>query len=509
MTSARVIDPSSVRVAGRRVATVVPDLVMLVGVALAASAAFLLVHRALIDDAYITMTYARNLAFHLHWGLITDETANSATSPLNVILLGAITFVLRNAQIAVGVLFVASVVLATRWLTTLTTLLGLSRATPYLGVALLLLNPLLLSTVGLESYLAATLVIGLLRFGAEGRSIAFGVVSGLAFLTRPDLAVVVLIAAVGFPGIRRRVVRAFAVAVLVAGPWHLWAWFALGSALPDTLIMKAGSPTWSGFGFWDGALMYWGGAPIVTALAFLPVLLGAAALLAVLVARLFGHRDAAHRTAAVAGVGAGAHYLAYCVLSTPPYHWYYAPLISGMTVCAVLVLGRVLAHRREVRLPVLAAVGFVVAVVLGFAMAWFDVDHGTPWQRAPISTNWATAAQYERIGDDLRGIVGAGTVESPGEIGTLAYYCDCRIVDPFSDRGRVLGAIAAREEQSGWLARTLIRLNYLHLDRTQQPRPVDARLVFQRGETPVGALQWPAYQWADGPGRMILLPGAG
>src|SRR6478736_1778670 len=30
----------------------------------------LMVHRSLIDDAYITLSYARNLAFHFHWGLI-------------------------------------------------------------------------------------------------------------------------------------------------------------------------------------------------------------------------------------------------------------------------------------------------------------------------------------------------------------------------------------------------------------------------------------------------------
>ena len=86
------------------------------GVAVAATAVFLLVSRALIDDAYITMAYARNLGLHLHWGLIADETANSATSPLNVVALGAITAVVRDAQVAVGVLFVVSAVLAARWL---------------------------------------------------------------------------------------------------------------------------------------------------------------------------------------------------------------------------------------------------------------------------------------------------------------------------------------------------------------------------------------------------------
>jgi hypothetical protein len=91
---------------------------------------FLLVSRSLIDDAYITTAYARNLAFHLHWGMIADETANSATSPHNVIALGAITAVVRDGVVAVGVLFVGSAVLAARWLAELAADTGLDRALP-------------------------------------------------------------------------------------------------------------------------------------------------------------------------------------------------------------------------------------------------------------------------------------------------------------------------------------------------------------------------------------------
>ena len=72
---------------------------------------FLLVSGHLIDDAYITLSYAKNLAFHGHWGLIEDGTANTATSPLNVLVLAAVTFFVRDAVFAAGVVFVASQVL--------------------------------------------------------------------------------------------------------------------------------------------------------------------------------------------------------------------------------------------------------------------------------------------------------------------------------------------------------------------------------------------------------------
>ncbi|MDP9369883.1 MAG: hypothetical protein M3Q03_16700, partial [Chloroflexota bacterium] len=65
------------------------------GAALLAVSLFWLVRGALIDDAHITLSYARNLATDLHWGLIPTEPANSATSPLNVLLLGSATALLR------------------------------------------------------------------------------------------------------------------------------------------------------------------------------------------------------------------------------------------------------------------------------------------------------------------------------------------------------------------------------------------------------------------------------
>lgn len=463
------------------------------GVAVAATAVFLLVSRALIDDAYITMAYARNLGLHLHWGLIADETANSATSPLNVVALGAITAVVRDAQVAVGVLFVVSAVLAARWLFGLAEDLRISRALPVIAVGLLLVNPLLLSTVGLEPYLTAALFAGLLRYGAARRGGAFGVVAGLIVLARPDMAVVVIVV---FLILRPGWARAIGAALAVTAPWYVFSWLVLGSALPDTLVMKVGE-SWSAYGFWNGPLLYLAVYPAATLLAFVPVVVGVAVLVALLVLRLRGTWAPWQRTAAAAGLGGLAHYGAYCLLHTAPYHWYYAPLVVGTTLCSSIVAARL----RPVVL------GAALPALLACASLVFDLQHGLPWSRAPISTNWATAAEYQRMGEDLHRIVGTGAVESPGEIGTLAYYCDCAIVDAFSDRGRVIGAIETGELTSGPLTAALLRLNYTHLDATQQPRPVDYRLGYQARTPAVGPEQWPADNWVDGPGRIVLLPG--
>ena len=454
------------------------------GVAVAATAVYLLVSRALIDDAYITMAYARNLAFHLHWGMIADETANSATSPLNVIALGAITVVVRDGVVAVGVLFVGATVLAAHWLAELAADTGLHRALPVVAVGTLLVNPLLLSTVGLEPYLTAALLAGLLRYGVARRSVAFGVLAGLCVLARPDTAVVVVVVALV---LRPAWLRAIGAALAVTLPWYVFSWFALGSALPDTLVMKVGEVWSSAHEFWNGPLLYLTIFPVATALAFLPVLAGLAALVGLLVVR---PREPWARAAVAAGLGAVGHYGAYCLLHTAPYHWYYAPLIIGTTFCAAIVAVR----RRW---------AVVTAAVVACAALLVDLQHGVPWTRAAISTNWATAAEYERMGTDLRPLVGTAAVESPGEIGTLAYYCDCTIVDAFSDRGRVIAAIEARE-QAGGLGAALLRLNYLHLDRGQAPRPVEYRLRYEAHKQPAGPDQWPVDHWVDGRGRIVL-----
>src|SRR6185312_9769496 len=57
-------------------------------------------------------------------------------------------------------------------------------------------------------------------------------------------------------------------------------------------------------------------------------------------ARRAGRVGRAAGRAPAAGLGAVGHYAAYCLLHTAPYHWYYAPLIIGTTLCAAIVAVR-------------------------------------------------------------------------------------------------------------------------------------------------------------------------
>src|SRR5262249_42189382 len=105
VTAETVIDPGPVRPtrAARLAASAwLPSLLA----AVLAGVAFGFARTTLIDDAYITLDYARNLAFHLHWGLIQAVTANTATSPLHVLLLGVLVLVTRRPVLSLGILYV-------------------------------------------------------------------------------------------------------------------------------------------------------------------------------------------------------------------------------------------------------------------------------------------------------------------------------------------------------------------------------------------------------------------
>jgi hypothetical protein len=92
-----------------------------------------------------------------------------------------------------------------------------------------------------------------------------------------------------------------------------------------------------------------------------------------------------------------------------------------------------------------------------------------PWREAPVTTNWATPAQYAALGTQLTESTRGQPVQAGGEIGAIAYFCDCAIVDPFSDRALLIPTIDTVTAQAGPVGRWLISFNYHFLDRTTPP----------------------------------------
>ncbi len=476
---------------------------------LLAVGAFWLVRQALIDDAYITLSYARNLATSLHWGLIPTEPANSATSPLNVMLLGGATALLRpiagvHPIWGLGIVFVASATAMAWWWSRIATALGLTPLAPALGVALVLLNPFVLSATGLEVLLIPTVLVGMLAAAVGDRPVAFGVLAGLAVLTRLDLVVFVLPLALASPGVRRRLPSAAGAATAVALPWFAWSWWHFGSAIPDTFVIKTLQRSFGSWTFGNGLGLYFERDALATAVTVAPAVLGLVVPLGWAGARLLGRRAMQPGLLPVAAIGAaGAGYFAvYALLGVPPYQWYYVPSFAALSIALCTLLGAGLHGGRGLRgfvaLPGLVLVG---VLVVGNVVA--DVRAGAPWRVPVIFGNWAIPSDYARAGRGLGERVGAETVIAPPEIGTLAYFCGCSIVDPFADRGRVVPLIEERVAAAGPLTSALLKANYLLLDRDQQPRPARYQLLYEGGPA-TAPDQWQTWSPAAGTGHLRL-----
>ncbi|MFE0022904.1 hypothetical protein [Amycolatopsis sp. NPDC059021] len=470
------------------------------GAAAASAVVFSLVSGHLIDDSYVTLSYAKNLAFHGHWGLVEQGIANTATSPLNVLVLAVVAFLVRDAVLAAGIVFVLSQVLLVLGLRRVAARTGVTSAFPPLAFAMLLVNPLLLSSIGLEVPLGAAGVVWLTAFAIERRPVAFGLTAGLLVLVRIDLLLVALVVFLArrrfWAGVWRTMLTLLAVTV----PWFAFSWLVLGSAVPDTLVIKIAQPPWGAFSFANGPLLYLRSFPAAATLSFLPLLFGGVAgLLWTVKLRAGSARARKLAPFAALAVAGAAHYLVYSWLGMPPYHWYYASSIVGATI--FLAAGVCEVPQRARAWTAIAAGAIVLAGVAAYVLP------GLPRRFAPITSNHAASAEYRQIGEQLGALAKGRKVESAGEAGALAYACDCELLDQYSDRGAVDPAIAATKNRSGDLARALLEANFRNFDHSVAPTTPDLVLATTRRAPPPTALaSWTIDSPWVGTQRLYLAP---
>ena len=281
---------------------------------------------ALTDDSYITLSYARNLALHEQWALVEGISANTATSPLNVWLLAALTFLLHAPVLAAGILLVATTAATALGLHALARDTGLnSWLVPGLGVAVLLTCPLLNSTVGLETYLAVALMVWLVRSALFGGWLGVGMLAGLLVLARPDLVLVDVAVVALAAGWRRQLwwpLGALVLGAAVALPWHAFTW----------VVVRIGH-----LGQAAGLGHYLERWTLATSLTLPVLVLGLAALVAWVGVAAWQRRLAPAGAAAITlAVGGLADYAGLSALQVAPFFWYYGPVLAGLGLCAVV-----------------------------------------------------------------------------------------------------------------------------------------------------------------------------
>ncbi|WP_459644764.1 hypothetical protein [Kineococcus sp. NUM-3379] len=479
--------PAVAAPAGHRARRLVHALAPVVLVAALAAGAAWLTRGALIDDAYITLTYARNVAEHGTWGLLSDVPSSTATAPLWVLLLAALTRLSGDALTALALAQVAVAAALVPVLRALARRTHLPVWTAPAAAAVVVVHPLLLSVTGMESGLLVLLLAATVLAGAAGRAVPFGLLAGAAFLTRMDAAFALVVVALLSPRVLRRLHVALPAAAVVALSWMAWSWYALGTAIPDTFLIKTQQGTFGPWSVADGWAWYHELYGAVAVVAFAPIALAALAL--VLLGALLRRRTGPGRPATLpwlALTAAGvAHWLTLVVLGVPPYHWYYAPLVASGLLGTVAVVAALTARGARLRVPVAALLLVQVATSLAV-----DVSGPLPWRVMPVQTNFATSRAYEAMGEDLRAELDGGRVVTFGEIGHLAYVCDC-VVDGFADPARVVPGIEKALEESTGVGRALLELNYRHRDLDAQPVPVVGHLAVVRpSQGPPGAPAW-------------------
>lgn len=430
------------------------ELLATLAAGLLVAVAFLWAAPPLVDDAYIALCYARTLVEHGDWGVFPGSPTNTATSPLNVLLLAALggptDFYPQAARLLAALSFTLAggcvgVVCRRR--------LGVS----WMGAAtvvLLACNPLLLSTLGLESPLTVGL-LALVVFGlAEGRSVLLGAALGLAILARPDA--VLLVPPVVWlgrdRGLRWSRVSLAAGAVLV--PWHLLAWTSLGGLIPDTYFLKTAQQWGDDLGFVDGIVLYGGRDPLAVG----------ASLVAAPFALLALRAPSDVRVGAALSVAfAVLTFAAYAVLDPPPYHWYFAPQVAGLTIASCLGLA-VVTRRTTAWLP---AVALVAPLLLVGLLVQDSREDGV--REPPIHSNFGVEASYRELAARLADLVPEGTpIHSCAELGTLCFLSRRHLVDEFSDAART-SEVIRRTSDGSLFAESLRQIVHTWRDLPSEP----------------------------------------
>ncbi len=400
-------------------------------------------HRMMVnDDAYITYRVARNLANGLGPVFNPGERVLSITTPGYMLLLAASSLWSQDFE-TLALVWNGLALLALGGLLIDASSAGADQRSPALAalaaavaVAIVLANPLLSASVGMETplYLAALLAV----FAAYRRAwqhpageqrwlLAAAAAAAIAFLLRPDGALAGLVVGAHWLVTRRRVPwGALAVGLLLALPWVLFAWSYYGSPLPNTLAAKISQGLPDRAGQWGQQLWAvgreWVGANPL------------AALLAVAGAGLALRRSGApvspdQRVRRLMLAWAALYIGFHVALRVRGYYWYYVPLLPVLALLAGD--GAVGVVRWLARQPGPAWRSARALAVVGLLIALFyptvDAVRGLTAPEPPGQRQLA----YQRSGLLLRDLCRQPGHEPVGmaEIGVLGYVSDCRVLD--------------------------------------------------------------------------------
>jgi len=474
-----------------------------------------LFRNALIDDAFITFQYARNLRDHQTWGFFPGTTTHTATSPLNVILTALMGLVFSDLVEAAIWLAVLEALALCGVLLLISKELFRDFRFGFLGAIVTLGNPFLVSTFGLETLLYMLIVVVCLYLYLIKRIEILAITVALLTLTRPDgiLLFVILFCSGGDQGNkvpwRGKFLAIYFISLL---PWYLFSWIHLGSLLPDTFLLKV-NQNWQGLHYVYGLGLYLYKYPLLTIFSFAWVPFGILFIFSqeigeksnfygnfspvssrywksstsflrnieVILLFLYNRKKQTPKMFRILfGFGA-AYFIAYAILKVPPYHWYYTPVAVTLNLVGVGgITEKISSPRESPKAPSITTLGILAAFASLGMLIFFIQNQSLVPDEPPIHTNWATQHQYQEIGLWLRENMNfADKIKLNGEIGTLAYYSQRNLLDMFSCRYEQQLSVN-RLLQRGGLVSLLAQINFHWFDPGEPCWPPDYLLAFAR-----------------------------
>lgn len=420
------------------------DLLIALALLVLAIALRLLPGPRLIDDAYITYRYARNIAEGVGFVYNPGEYVLGTTTPLYTLLLALPGSIAGSAAIP-GV-SVALNALADGFSAAL--LYGMARRlfgsrAPGLLLGLLWAvapRSVTFAIGGMETSLTTLLMLGAFAAWLANRTVFAAALTALATLARPDaliwagpLAAGMIVqgwqARRGRPFLQRLPWREGGLYAAIVLPWIAYATLTFGSPLPHSIAAKAVAyllpPTQALV-----TLIQQFSTPFFEFDAFGPPGAMAGSLIYPLLALLGGlflfHAE--RRTLPLAAYP-WLFFATYALANPLMFRWYAAPALAVYILCVVAgAWGLALRLAGAVRSPwALAAVG-ACWLVLSLNAWTLHPDHG-PDRPAPEMAWIKLELLYEQAGRGLAPYVSPATVIAAADIGAVGWTSGARILD--------------------------------------------------------------------------------
>lgn len=476
----------------------------------------------IIDDAYITFRYARNLLAGNGLVFNPGEAVFGTTTPLYTLLLAVVGAFTGGPSAPFPTIAIVANALADGGTCVLLVLIGEALGHRRAGIAAALVWAIAPMSVtfavgGMETSVFIALATGTLYLYLIDRPVAASLCAGLSLVTRPDALLFIL--PLGFERVRRHLARpkntgrrsifslrevlAFVVPV---GAWALAGTFLYGDPLPHSIAAKVQAyqlPPESAL----VRLMQHYATPFLGHLTFgvpwigvglflYPILFGLGALMVIRRRR---------ETWAVMAYP-WIYFAAFAIANPLIFRWYLVPPLPVYFLGIFLGVERL---TRDVKAHLIAPVVIVAALALTIH-GWVLEPEGGPTRPAPTMAYIQLEGLYQDVATDLLPRLAPGDTVAAGDIGALGYFTDAHILDtiglispvsldyyPIPAEDYVINyAIPARlidEQQPEWLVmlevygrNTLLEdAEFLASYRLTQEIPTDiygskAMLVFRR-----------------------------